>query len=79
MDLVAERFTPRVTALPHVDRVVDLLPMLRERADEDSWSQDRHFSQGGHRLWFEAIREPVQELVSAPPEASVLRAQSAGQ
>lgn len=68
MDLVAERFLPRLAGLPGEVRVVDLLPPLRERAGEDAWGRrDPHFSPVGHGLWFEAIREPVTSLLEAPP------------
>jgi hypothetical protein len=67
MNLVAERFVPRLAALPGVDQVVDLLPYLREHADADAWGRrDLHFSPAGHALWFEAIRAPVRERLATP-------------
>ena len=65
MDLVSRRFVPRISQLAGVDRVLDLLPYLREHADESDWDhRDRHFSAKGHALWFEAIRGPVEELLA---------------
>ena len=43
--------------------IVDLLPRLREHATEASWTLDRHLSSQGHELWFEALREPVREML----------------
>jgi hypothetical protein len=67
MDLVAQRFVPRIGELAGVRRVVDLLPYLRAHADESAWDRrDRHFSAQGHALWFEAIRQPVEEMLAKP-------------
>lgn len=61
MDLLANQFVPLLRAIPHVDEIVDLLPYLREHADRRAWgTRDGHFSPDGHRLWFEAVREPVR-------------------
>lgn len=65
MDRVTRDFMPRLRGVPDVDAVVDLLPVLRERARADAWGSDRHFSALGHRLWFEAIREPATRLMRA--------------
>jgi hypothetical protein len=65
MDLVSREFVPRLEALPQVDRVVDLLPPLRARADRELWGErDPHLSPQGHALWFAAIRAPARELLS---------------
>ena len=64
MDLVSTQFVPRLKKIPEVDAVVDLLPFLREHADATAWGPyDRHPSPEGHRLWFEAVREPVRRLL----------------
>ena len=66
MDQVTVRFLPRLEAAVEIDAVVDLLPVLRERADRETWgARDAHFSPSGHRIWFEALRGPVRELLEA--------------
>ena len=62
MNLVTHRFVPRVEKIRNVE-IVDLLPRLREHATEASWTLDRHLSSQGHELWFEALREPVREML----------------
>jgi len=65
MDLVSQRFVPRISGLAGIDRVLDLLPFYREHADASDWDRrDRHFSAQGHALWFEAMRQPVEELLA---------------
>jgi hypothetical protein len=65
MELVSQRFVPRIGKLVGVGQVVDLLPYLRAHADESAWDRrDRHFSARGHALWFEAIRQPVDDVLA---------------
>ena len=68
MDLTSRELVPRLRAVPEIDRVVDLLPPLRARADPELWgTADAHLSPKGHEVWFEALRDPVRELLAAPP------------
>jgi hypothetical protein len=60
MDLPQKVFLPRVRRIEGL-LVVDLLPRLRESADPTLWgSRDVHLSPRGHRVWFEALREPLR-------------------
>ena len=64
MDLIKREFVPRLEAIDAVDRVVDLLPILRANPDPAFWGErDAHLSPLGHAKWFEAIRAPVRELL----------------
>jgi hypothetical protein len=66
MDLASRELVPRLQAVAGAGRVVDLLPILRARPDPADWGErDAHFSPLGHQKWFEAIREPVRELLRA--------------
>ena len=66
MDLVRKRFVPRLESMPGVE-VIDLLPILRERATEGAWGRrDRHLNRRGHELWFDAVRIPVRDLLPTP-------------
>lgn len=66
MDLATRELVPRLEALAGVDRVVDLLPILRASPDPADWGErDGHFSPLGHQKWFESIRGPVRELLGA--------------
>ncbi len=66
MDQTSREFVPRLEALAEVDRVIDLLPILRARTDPADWGpNDGHLSPQGHARVFDAIREPVRELMSA--------------
>jgi hypothetical protein len=68
MDLTSRELVPRLSEAPEIDRVVDLLPPLRARADPELWgTRDAHLSPKGHGVWFEALRDPVRELLAAPP------------
>jgi hypothetical protein len=63
MDLVQEKFIPRLRAIGGVT-VVDLLPTLRAEAAPDDWgTRDRHLSPKGHAAWFNALRGPVREAL----------------
>lgn len=65
MDLVRRRFVPRLEAIPEVAEVVDLLPLLRERAGPSAWGErDPHPSPEQHALWREALRAPLRRLLS---------------
>ena len=65
MNLTSREFVPRLEAIAAVDRVVDLLPILRANPDPSLWGEgDTHFSPLGHAQWFEAIRAPVRDLLS---------------
>jgi hypothetical protein len=65
MDLTSREFVPRLEASPEIDRVVDLLPILRANTDPANWGEhDGHFSPVGHARVFDAIREPVRELLA---------------
>jgi hypothetical protein len=60
MDLVQERFVPRLRAIPDLV-VVDLLPALRADPAPENWEmRDGHLSARGHQLWFRALRAPVR-------------------
>ena len=64
MDLTSREFVPRLEAIAAIDRVVDLLPILRAHSDPAFWGErDGHFSPLGHAQWFEAIRAPVRALL----------------
>ncbi len=64
MDLTSREFRPRLETSPEIDRVVDLLPPLRARADRVLWGErDTHLSPQGHALWFAEMREPARELL----------------
>ncbi|MEX2206562.1 MAG: hypothetical protein WEF50_10085 [Myxococcota bacterium] len=64
MDLTSREFVPRLEASPEIDRVVDLLPILRANTDPADWgAHDGHFSPIGHTRVFDAIREPVRDLL----------------
>ncbi len=64
MDLTSREFVPRLEATPEIDRVVDLLPILRAHTDPANWgANDAHFSPLGHARLFDVIREPVRELL----------------
>jgi hypothetical protein len=66
MDLTTREFVPRLEQLAEVDRVVDLLPVLRANADPADWgANDGHFSPQGHARVFDALRESVRELLGA--------------
>jgi hypothetical protein len=68
MDLTSRELVPLIREAPEIDRVVDLLPPLRARADPELWgTRDTHLSPKGHEVWFEALRDPVRELLAAPP------------
>jgi hypothetical protein len=69
MNLSSTLLVPRLRET-QVDSVVDLLPPLRARHDPELWgNKDAHLSPAGHQLWFESMREPVRELLAAPPPA----------
>lgn len=64
MNLVSDKFVPRLRAVEEIDAVVDLLPLFRARADDSYWGKrDAHLSPAGHRLWLEGIRDPLLELL----------------
>ena len=64
MDQHATRFLPRLEGVREVDAVVDLTPFLRQRVDREIWGwRDPHLTPKGHRLWFEALREPTRRLL----------------
>jgi hypothetical protein len=64
MDLTSREFVPRLEAIPEIDRVIDLLPILRANPDPANWgTNDGHFSPLGHARLFDAIREPVRALL----------------
>ncbi len=64
MSQTSRELMPRIQAIAEVDRVVDLLPILRANPDPAFWGEgDTHFSPLGHVQWFEAIRAPVQDLL----------------
>jgi hypothetical protein len=64
MDLTSREFVPRLEATPEIDRVIDLLPILRANTDPANWgANDGHFSPLGHARFFDAMREPVRELL----------------
>jgi hypothetical protein len=64
MNLVSRELIPRLEAIGEVDRVLDLLPILRANPEPALWGErDAHFSPQGHAYWFEAIRAPVRELL----------------
>jgi lysophospholipase L1-like esterase len=66
MDLTSRELVPRLAALGEVQRVIDLLPILRANADPANWGvNDGHFSPQGHARVFEALREPVRELLGS--------------
>jgi hypothetical protein len=68
MDLPQKVFLPRVEEVEGLT-VVDLLPRLRESADPGLWGRrDVHLSPRGHRVWFEALREPVREALGVGAE-----------
>lgn len=67
MELVSRELVPRIQAIPEVDAVVDLQPLLRARAQRSLWGEaDPHLSPSGHAAWFEAIRAPVRALLGLP-------------
>ena len=64
MDLTTREFVPRLEKLREVDRLIDLLPLLRANTDPANWgANDGHFSPQGHARVFDAIRAPVRELL----------------
>jgi len=64
MDLTSREFVPLLEATPEIDRLVDLLPILRANTDPANWGpRDGHFSPLGHARFYDAIREPVRELL----------------
>ena len=64
MDLTSREFVPRLAATPEIDRLVDLLPLLRANPDPANWGEgDGHFSPLGHARFYDAIREPVRALL----------------
>lgn len=64
MDLTTRLLVPRLEAIPEVDAVVDLLPILRASPDPSRWGErDAHFSPSGHAAWFEAIRARARALL----------------
>jgi hypothetical protein len=67
MDLTSRLLVPRLEAIPDVDAVVDLLPILRANPDPRLWGErDAHFSPSGHAAWAEAIRARVRALLAMP-------------
>jgi len=70
MDMSSREFAPQLEAIPEIDRVVDLLPPLRAKRDQPlTGKYDTHLSPQGHAVWFDAVREPVRELLAAGPPA----------
>jgi len=66
MDLTSREFVPRLAAIAEIDRLVDLLPILRANTDPANWGErDGHFSPLGHARFYDAIREPVRALLSS--------------
>ena len=62
-DLTLERIAPRLHEISDVE-VVDLLPGLRQRADQRHWGDlDPHFSPEGHALWFELVRPALEQAL----------------
>jgi len=61
MDLTSSQLVPRIEA---VDRVVDLLPILRANPEPENWGErDARFSPRRHAAWFDAIRTPIGALL----------------
>ncbi|HXX49152.1 MAG TPA: hypothetical protein VEN47_13060 [Myxococcota bacterium] len=68
MSMSSTEFVPQLQAIPEIDRVVDLLPAMRAKRDQPlTGKYDTHLSPDGHAVWFDAVREPVRELLAEPP------------
>ena len=67
MDLVQKAFVPRLTRVPAIAAVVDLLPVLRAHATPDFWgARDQHLSPRGHEAWFAVLRPAVRAALALP-------------